>query len=182
MIKISNTSKTIATALILFAFFIGFNACKKDYIDYAKLQQEEIDQREHYLAGKYETIDTIVDGNTITGIIYENKPVWPTASGLYYIETKKGDGPDPTPGRIVMTKYEGRLLNDTVFDSNEKFSFVYGTGAVISGWDEAISHMKKGGEATLIIPSSLAYGQNSSGTIPRYSTLVFDMVLLNVQK
>ncbi len=184
MIKTSKTRKTTLIILTLFALFIAFNACKKDFIDWAKLQQDEINAREQYLLDSFVTVKLTEDGNTVTGLIIDNDTIKPTSTGLYFIQSEedKGTGPAPTPGRIVMTKYEGRLLNDTVFDSSDKFSFVYGTGTVMAGWDEALGKMKKGGKVKLIVPSSLAYGQQASAKIPSYSTLIFDIELLNVQK
>jgi FKBP-type peptidyl-prolyl cis-trans isomerase FkpA len=56
-----------------------------------------------------------------------------------------------------------------------------GKAQVIPGWDEGIAMMKKGGQAILIIPSTIAYGDRDMGDIPPYSTLVFDIELLDVQ-
>lgn len=107
----------------------------------------------------------------------------PNASGLYYIETKAGTGAQAVAGKMVSVHYTGKLLNGTVFDSSaggNPIDFVLGVGQVIPGWDEGIALMKEGGEATLIIPSSLAYGPSGSGPIPPYSTLVFDVQLVYV--
>ncbi len=115
-----------------------------------------------------------------------NITVEPTASGLYYIETEKGTGPQAMPGNTVYVHYTGKLLDGTVFDSSvdrgEPFSFRLGVGQVIKGWDEAIAMMNKGGKATLIIPSEIAYGTRDSGSIPPYSTLVFDVELVDVEE
>ena len=62
---------------------------------------------------------------------------------------------DPTAG--VRDGYE--------FDSSgefEPFSFTVGAGSVISGWDEAMTYMKDGSEAKLIIPSRLAYSSQQT--------------------
>ena len=40
--------------------------------------------------------------------------------------------------------------------------------------------MKKGGKATLIIPSKLAYGTKGTDNIPGYSTLIFDLELISI--
>jgi peptidylprolyl isomerase len=115
-----------------------------------------------------------------------NITVEPTASGLYYIETEKGTGPQAMPGNTVHVHYTGRLLDGTVFDSSvdrgEPFPFKLGGGQVIKGWDEAIAMMNKGGKATLIIPSEIAYGTRDSESIPSYSTLVFDVELVDVEE
>ncbi len=78
------------------------------------------------------------------------------------------------------------LLNGEKFDSNvdpqfqhvQPFEFMLGKGSVIKGWDEGIALLKKGGKATLFIPSTLAYGANSpSPKIPAHSVLVFEVEL-----
>jgi peptidylprolyl isomerase len=85
----------------------------------------------------------------------------------------------------VKVHYTGKLLDGTKFDSSvdrgEPFGFTLGKGQVIKGWDEGIGLMNVGGKATLIIPSSIAYGDRDMGTIPPYSTLVFDVELLEVE-
>jgi len=109
----------------------------------------------------------------------------PTVSGLYYIETEAGTGKQALAGSTVSVHYTGRLLDGTIFDSSidkgVPFSFRLGGGQVIKGWDEAIAMMSEGGKATLIIPSDLGYGSRDDGTIPPYSTLVFDVELVGVE-
>jgi FKBP-type peptidyl-prolyl cis-trans isomerase len=120
-------------------------------------------------------------------IVANNITATPTASGLYYIERVKGNGPKATTGKKVKVHYIGKLLNGKIFDSslNRKpatpFEFTLGKGEVIPGWDEGISMMRAGGKATLILPSKLAYGERGSGNeIPAYSPLVFDVELISI--
>ena len=109
----------------------------------------------------------------------------PTASGLIYVEKVKGTGTKAAAGKKVKVHYTGTLLNGTKFDSsrdrNEPFEFTLGQGQVIKGWDEGIALMNVGGKATLVIPSAIAYGDRDMGTIPPFSTLVFDVELLDVK-
>jgi len=109
----------------------------------------------------------------------------PTPSGIYYIEKAKGSGTKAASGKVVKVHYTGTLLNGTKFDSsrdrNQPFEFTLGQGQVIKGWDEGIALMNVGGKATLIIPSNMGYGERDMGTIPPYSTLVFDVELLDVK-
>lgn len=109
----------------------------------------------------------------------------PTASGIYYIEKVKGTGARAVAGKIVKVHYTGTLLNGTKFDSsrdkNQPYEFPLGQGRVIQGWDAGIVMMNVGGKATLIIPSAMAYGEQDKGLIPPYSTLVFEVELMDVQ-
>ncbi len=122
-------------------------------------------------------IATYVNENNIT--------VQPTASGLYYIEKKKGKGASPVNGKTCMVHYKGMLLDGTVFDTSEgrePFSFPMGQNYVIKGWEEGISLMKKGGKALFIIPSSIGYGDKGAGDmIPPFSPLLFEVELLDVK-
>jgi len=108
-----------------------------------------------------------------------------SATGLYYIQTKKGNGNKPEAGMKVKVHYTGTLLDGTKFDSSvdrgEPFEFPLGQGRVIKGWDEGIANMKKGEKGVLIVPSDLAYGTGRQG-IPPYSTLVFEVELVDFEK
>jgi FKBP-type peptidyl-prolyl cis-trans isomerase FkpA len=110
----------------------------------------------------------------------------PTASGLYFVETKKGKGKKAEMGKEVKVHYTGMLLDGNVFDSSvdrgEPFTFKLGKGEVIPGWEEGISMMTVGSKATLIIPSAIAYGdRGAGGVIPPFASLIFNVELLDVK-
>jgi len=42
--------------------------------------------------------------------------------------------------------------------------------------------MRKGGKAILVIPSDIAYGPQGRSSIPPYSTLVFEVELLDIKR
>lgn len=108
----------------------------------------------------------------------------PTASGLYYVETKKGSGSNPKPTDIVKVHYTGKLLDGTVFDSSVQRGepAEFPLNQVIPGWTEGLQLMKKGGKAILILPSNLAYGPQGAGEkIPPYSPLAFEVELIDIK-
>lgn len=53
-------------------------------------------------------------------------------------------------------------------------------GTVISGWGEFLQHMKIGQRWRVYLPSDYAYGTGGNGSIPGYSTLIFDMQLVGL--
>ena len=53
--------------------------------------------------------------------------------------------------------------------------FIVGAGDVISGLDEAVTYMREGGKARLVIPSELAYGQNGTGSVGGFTTLIMEV-------
>jgi FKBP-type peptidyl-prolyl cis-trans isomerase FkpA len=107
----------------------------------------------------------------------------PSPSGLVYVETLKGKGDNVKVGQLVTAKYTGKFLDGQIFDSSERsgkpFQFRVGKQEVIPGWDEGFQLMKKGGKATLIIPSSIAYG-DGGGRMKPFATLVFDVEVVDV--
>lgn len=110
----------------------------------------------------------------------------PTASGLFYIETKKGTGKQAEPNKTVSVHYKGSFMSGSVFDSSfdrkQPFEFTVGAGQVIPGWDEGLLLMKEGGKATLVIPWWIAYGPNGYGNaIPPFASLIFEVELISVK-
>lgn len=144
---------------------------KKELEENQKKQEAEIAALE---GAEKPKLDAYLASNKITTA--------PTASGLIFIETKKGKGKDhPKATDVVTVHYTGTLLDGTKFDSSldrgEPTTFPL--NQVIPGWTEAIQLMSKGSKAKLIIPSSLGYGPRGGGPIPPFSTLVFEVELID---
>lgn len=108
-----------------------------------------------------------------------------TASGLKYAIINEGDGPLAEAGKLVTVNYSGYLEDGTMFDSSverdDPISFPVGQGQVIPGWDEGMQLLKKGSKARFIIPPQLGYGEMELEKIPKNSTLIFDVELVDVQ-
>ncbi|MCF6342242.1 MAG: FKBP-type peptidyl-prolyl cis-trans isomerase [Bacteroidales bacterium] len=148
---------------------------KRDRAQRKKLKEQQDQERKE---AEQFRINAYMRGNNIQST--------PLESGLYFIETKAGEGPFPKDGDKVKVHYilhttEGKLLQSS-YDLNKTFDFVLGTSAVIKGWEEAIRLMQKGSKATIIVPSKLAYGsRDKSKDIPAYSPLVFEIELVDIE-
>ena len=105
-----------------------------------------------------------------------------TESGLQYEIIKMGNGAKPTMANIVKVHYTGTLIDGTEFDSSVSRGepAEFGVPNVIQGWVEALQLMPVGSKFKLYIPENLAYGANSGGPIPPYSTLIFEVELLEI--
>ncbi|KAK6348622.1 peptidylprolyl isomerase fpr4 [Orbilia javanica] len=107
-----------------------------------------------------------------------------TVDGVKIEDHKIGSGPEVRKGQKVSMRYIGKLTDGKMFDSNKKgkpFTFNLGKGDVIKGWDIGIAGMKVGGERKLVIPPNLAYGNKTLPGIPKNSTLVFEVKLLEIK-
>lgn len=104
-----------------------------------------------------------------------------TGTGLYYVINSQGTGAQPTINSRVTVNYKGYLTDGAVFDKSLVTGATFPISSVIKGWQEGIPYFKKGGKGILLIPSALAYGNQSTGDIPANSVLIFDIELLDVQ-
>lgn len=125
-----------------------------------------------------------------------NITVEPESSGLYYIPSAEGGGTSPGINDWVVIRYTARLINDRIFDTTDEStavsnniyssSVLYGDKRMeiqqmgLMGVREGLSLMKEGGQATLIIPSFIGYGSEGMGSVPGYTTLVYDIELVKV--
>ena len=103
-------------------------------------------------------------------------------SGVQYKVLKEGTGIVPTDTSLVKVHYEGRLLNDTVFDSSYRRGepITLRCNQTIKGWADAMTHMPAGSIWEVYIPQELAYGEREQGMIKPFSMLKFKIELLEV--
>jgi peptidylprolyl isomerase len=115
---------------------------------------------------------------------YNASDIITTDSGLRYVIIEEGTGDVPLTGDTVMVDYTGWLEDGTQFDSSvgtgRPLPVVVGRGAVIQGWDEALSLLPVGTQALLLIPSELGYGPNPNGIIPADANLTFEVDILEL--
>ena len=108
-----------------------------------------------------------------------------TPSGLQYRIIREGNGAVAANDEEVEVKYEGRLIDGTVFDSSytrNPQTTSFRPSQVIKGWTEALKMMPEGSEWEVYIPQELAYGERQAGKIPPYSTLIFKREEVKVKK
>lgn len=107
-----------------------------------------------------------------------------TASGLQYKVITEGKGEVPTKESRVKVHYKGTLIDGTQFDSSydRKEPTTFRADQVIKGWTEALTMMPVGSKWELYIPQELAYGSREAGKIKPFSTLIFEVELLEIEK
>lgn len=107
-----------------------------------------------------------------------------TPSGLQYKIIKQGKGEIPTETSTVKVNYRGTLIDGTEFDSSYKRNqpMTFAANQVIKGWTEALTMMPVGSKWELYIPQELAYGSRNQGQIKPFSTLIFEVELLGIEK
>jgi len=125
---------------------------------------------------------------------------------LYYLKAREGVGETLTVADSAFVRYEGSLLNGTVFDANnselpiwfdlpslQRPSSPGNPGTAARGFAEGVSKFKTGsapvvnddgtfsvdgyGVGLIIFPSGLGYYNALRGSIPAYSPLIFKIDL-----
>lgn len=132
------------------------------------------------------------EGNRQAGLDYQEenkkkKGIKVTQSGLQLEVIKEGKGKQPKLGDTVEVHYTGTFIDGKKFDSshdrNEPYVFVVDYNyPVISGWIEGAQLMKEGGKYRIVLPYDLGYKDQMREPILPYTTLVFEMEILSVNK
>ena len=170
-------------------FVDGFNADIMQanmYITMDSTQKLVKKQMDYYHNGKMEKKygANRLAGEEFLKLNAKKDSVQTTPSGLQYKVITMGTGEKPQPTQKVKVNYEGRLIDGTVFDSSFKHGkpVTFPCNQVIKGWTEALCMMPVGSKWELYVPQQLAYGDREQGKIPPFSTLVFTVELLSIEK
>ncbi len=107
-------------------------------------------------------------------------------SGVVVQKLRAGfDGADVAKkGDKISIHFTGTLLDGGVFDDSHgrgAFNFWVGEGQVLPGLDEGLLGMAEGELRVITVPAALAYGNDEKPKIPRGSTLVFEVEMLDVR-
>ncbi len=136
-----------------------------------------------------EKIAEVYKGNKEAGekFLAENKTkegVKTTDSGLQYQVLKEGKGEKPQANSVVKVHYHGTLIDGSVFDSSveRKQPATFPLNRVIKGWTEGLQLMPVGSKYKFFVPYNLGYGDQLGPKIKPFSTLVFEVELLEVVK
>lgn len=114
---------------------------------------------------------------------------------FYYLEAKEGIGEQPTVADSTLVRFEGTLLDRTVFDSRGT-PIWFDLLAVVRGFAEGMSEFKAGdgiidngdgtvdvdgfGSGLFVMPSGLGFFFRTQPGIPAYTPLVYTVQLLGV--
>lgn len=114
----------------------------------------------------------------------QNENVQSTESGLQYEIIREGTGMKPNITDSCVLHYTGRFIDGRVFESTVPSGIPasFTPMGVIPGLQEGLLMMNEGESRRLFIPYHLAYGENGSGPVEPYSTLVFDVDLIKVKR
>jgi FKBP-type peptidyl-prolyl cis-trans isomerase len=107
------------------------------------------------------------------------------STGLFYKEITAGEGASPKTTDRVTIHYRAALSDGTIFDSSfdRHKPATFPLGGVIPCWTQGLQLMRTGGNAVLVCPPALAYGDaGRPPKVPGGATLVFEIELLSIEK
>jgi len=104
-------------------------------------------------------------------------------TGWYKIDWTKPDTYTDEDGKLIKNK---QIFDSTANRGNIPSTLKVATsinpydGGIIDGFSTALQHMDVGDKWEVWIPWQLGYGSSASGTIPAYTTLVFEIELVSI--
>jgi FKBP-type peptidyl-prolyl cis-trans isomerase FklB len=179
----SNPFDGLDVETVLTGLTDGFNRAQPQ-VDNNDLRAAFTEIHERMQAAKQEQFaGAVEEGTKFLAENAKREEVLTTETGLQYEILTVGEGEKPTPASTVRTHYHGTLINGDVFDSSYERGqpAEFPVAGVIKGWTEALQMMPVGSKWRLYVPHDLAYGeQGAGGAIGPFSTLVFDIELLDI--
>ena len=112
-----------------------------------------------------------------------NEDVNELSGGVLYRVVNEGDGVAKVETDSVVTvHYRGTLIDGREFDNSWKRGYpeAFRLNGLVEGFRLALLNMRIGDRWLVYIPYDLGYGKRTSGQIPGYSTLVFEIELIAI--
>lgn len=149
-------------------------------VDAKKYYEKTMTDEKHRLEDAYkkENVDWLAENAKKEGVVT-------LPSGLQYKVLTAGTGEVATKDDNVTVRYEGKTIDGNIFDSSYKRNpdtSTFRPDQVIKGWTEALTSMPAGSTWMLYIPQELAYGSRAAGQIKPYSTLIFKVELVKIDR
>ena len=155
-------------------------------VDQQKMQELQMFLNNYFMALQARASEQMMkEGRDFLEANKKKQGVITLPSGLQYKVIKQGTGVKPTREETVDVIYHGTLIDGTVFDSSKDRgdAATFGVSNVIAGFSEALTLMNEGSIWEIYIPFELGYGDRGAGAqIKPYSTLIFELNLVKVQK
>lgn len=171
-------------SLVVLAVLLFFSSCVSDSENANVIFQRNLEDIEKYVSqNNIPSVKEFIDPDS--GI------------RIYWQETSES-GILPNVGDSLFVDYVGKLLDNYVFDTSvdsvarannmfnpnrdyEPLEMVFGIGQMIFGFEFAMSKMEKGDIATVLMPSTYAYGPSGRGSIPPNAPLLFELNLVELK-
>lgn len=116
-------------------------------------------------------------------LLKNNPNVKQAESGFCYEILKSGNGRQGGHGLVVTFHYKGYLVDGRLFDqtygNREPIVHVVGS-PMFQGMQDALSLMKVGDIWRCYFPAELAFGAQGSEDVPPFSTVIYEIELLDV--
>ncbi|MDR0798278.1 MAG: FKBP-type peptidyl-prolyl cis-trans isomerase [Dysgonamonadaceae bacterium] len=165
--------KKILTLLTIAFALVALSSCHKD--DDNSVQEWREKNEKAY-------VDSIQNGGYLPiegiagmplGVYYKVLPGSEDKGAVHPLQTSK-----------VRVLYQGRFYNGTVFDGGSSLTgdnpIQFSISNTIRGFQIALQQMVVGNHWRICIPWALGYRDTANGSIPAYSTLIFDVTLVEI--
>ncbi len=180
--------------LLLLLLSMGIVAC--DETDETGEFDNWVARNEAYIDSIAKVARTNADGSWKSFLAYglADTIKWNNNYYVYCQVLESGDGDEnPKFNDIVKVNYRGRLIPTMSYPDGYVFDESYSgeldpdvhvavelsLAGCVRGWTTAMCEMVQGDVWRIFVPYELGYGKNGSGAIPGYSTLVFDINLVD---
>ena len=140
-----------------------------------------------FIGNNSETEDVRVNEDGSEELVFNPKQAVKEADKIEGLDIEvelEGEGEVATPGSKVAVHYvltrEDKTFLESSYVRGDPFIFTLGENQVIQGWEKGVVGMREGEKRTLTIAPELAYGTDSEQHPLGGTTLVFEILMVEV--